>query len=89
MFIGVEINGFKITYVFVVGDKAFAKKPRRIPPIVSAMFSMFKKRNNLFQSDAEERRSIVKNVLLISVGFTLLFTGYGAMAKLQSSINQV
>ena len=36
-----------------------------------------------------EKRSILKNVVLISFGFTLLFTAYSAMSSLQSSINPV
>jgi hypothetical protein len=38
---------------------------------------------------AKERKAILKNVILISLGFTLLFTAYSSMSALQSSINQV
>ncbi len=42
-----------------------------------------------FSSIESERRALMKNVVGISVGFAGLFTAYGGMAKLQSSINQV
>lgn len=35
-----------------------------------------------------ERASIMKNVVLISLGFTLLFTAFNSMATLQSSLNK-
>ena len=36
-----------------------------------------------------ERRSIRKNLILISLGFTMLFTAYSAMTSIQSSVNTV
>ena len=36
-----------------------------------------------------ERRSIFKNVLVICFAFMLLFTAFGSMSALQSSINKV
>ena len=38
---------------------------------------------------AQEKRAIMKNVILISFAFMLLFTSYQSMASLQSSINKV
>lgn len=35
------------------------------------------------------KRRILKNVILLSVAFMVLFTSYQSMATLQSSINQV
>ncbi len=37
----------------------------------------------------KEKRRIMKNVILISFSFLLLFTAFQSMANLQSSINKV
>ena len=37
----------------------------------------------------QEKRSIIKNVLIICIAFMLLFTAYSSMSALQSSINAV
>jgi hypothetical protein len=42
-----------------------------------------------FDDDKKEKFAILKNVLLISFGFTLLFTAYNSAAALQSSVNKV
>ena len=38
---------------------------------------------------SNERFAIVKNLLVVSFGFTLLFTSYSAISYLQSSLNKV
>ena len=50
--------------------------------------SLWRQRSGFFPDEKKERRAIVKNVVKISSGFTLLFTAYGATGSLQSSINQ-
>ena len=42
-----------------------------------------------FANEKEEKFAILKNVFLISFGFTLLFTAYNSAAALQSSVNKV
>jgi len=42
-----------------------------------------------FACDKDEQFSILKNVILISTGFTFLFTAYNSSAALQSSVNKV
>ena len=42
-----------------------------------------------FGDPKSERFAILKNVFLISFGFTLLFTAYNSAAALQSSVNKV
>ncbi len=42
-----------------------------------------------FVCENDEKFSIVKNVVLISFGFTFLFTAYNSSAALQSSVNKV
>lgn len=38
--------------------------------------------------DPGQRRAIMKNVFIISIAFTFLFTAFNSMANLQSSINK-
>ena len=45
------------------------------------------------EEDAQENypkvaRAILKNIIIISIAFTFLFTAYNSMANLQSSINE-
>ncbi|XP_045110414.1 UNC93-like protein [Portunus trituberculatus] len=40
------------------------------------------------EGDPAQQRAIMKNVLIISLAFTFLFTAFNSMANLQSSINQ-
>jgi len=37
--------------------------------------------------EASESKRILKNVIIVSVGFLLLFTAFNCMSNLQSSIN--
>ena len=41
-----------------------------------------------FTSDQQEKRYIIKNIVIISLAFMFLFTAYNSMANLQSSINK-
>jgi hypothetical protein len=52
---------------------------------------LFKRDNDYkaFANERDEKFSILKNVFLISFGFTLLFTAYNSAAALQSSVNKV
>ncbi|KAK8737945.1 hypothetical protein OTU49_004314 [Cherax quadricarinatus] len=43
----------------------------------------------LTPEEKKERLAITKNIIIISVAFTFLFTSYNSMANLQSSINKV
>ena len=45
--------------------------------------------NEKFICASNERFAIVKNLLVVSFGFTLLFTSYSAISYLQSSLNKV
>lgn len=40
------------------------------------------------QNNPKTQRMILKNIIIISIAFTFLFTAYNSMANLQSSINQ-
>ena len=42
-----------------------------------------------FGNEKDEKFAILKNVFLISIGFTFLFTAYNSSAALQSSVNKV
>ena len=42
-----------------------------------------------FANEGQEKRSIIKNVLIICIAFMLLFTAFNSMSALQSSINKV
>ena len=45
--------------------------------------------NEKYICASNERFAIVKNLLVVSFGFTLLFTSYSAISYLQSSLNKV
>ena len=45
--------------------------------------------NNTGMSVKYEKRMILKNIIVISFAFMLLFTAFQSMASLQSSINKV
>ena len=63
---------------------------REIATDVEGMsFRLWRQRSGVFPDEKKERRAVVKNVVKISSGFTLLFTAYGATGSLQSSINPV
>ena len=47
------------------------------------------KNNNSGMSEQQEMRMILKNIIIISTSFMLLFTAFQSMASLQSSINKV
>ena len=47
------------------------------------------KNNNIGMSAQQEMRMILKNIIIISTSFMLLFTAFQSMASLQSSINKV
>ncbi|XP_045611693.2 protein unc-93 homolog A [Procambarus clarkii] len=46
-------------------------------------------RKDLTPEEKKEKFAIMKNIFLISVAFTFLFTSYNSMSNLQSSINKV
>lgn len=43
----------------------------------------------LTPEEKKEKNAILKNIIIISIAFTFLFTSYNSMANLQSSINDV
>jgi hypothetical protein len=45
--------------------------------------------NNSGMNPKHEKRMILKNIIVISFAFMLLFTAFQSMASLQSSINKV
>ena len=49
------------------------------------------KQNNETMSKENEfkKRAILQNLIVISLGFTLLFTAFSSMSNLQSSLNKV
>ncbi|XP_042205192.1 UNC93-like protein isoform X2 [Homarus americanus] len=46
-------------------------------------------RRQLTEEERKEKFAIMKNIIIISVAFTFLFTSYNSMSNLQSSINKV
>ena len=64
-------------------------RERDVEGVSLRQFRLWRQRSGIFPDEKKERRAIVKNVVKISSGFTLLFTAYGATGSLQSSINPV
>ena len=65
------------------------ERERDVEGVSLRQFRLWRQRSGIFPDEKKERRAIVKNVVKISSGFTLLFTAYGATGSLQSSINPV
>ena len=78
-----EMNTFdNKAYVADENDNAGPKGPQRKASVRKfAMMSDEEKRR--------EKRGIIRNVVIISFSFMLLFTAFQSMANLQSSINKV
>ena len=57
-------------------------------PTKHISFKETEKETPTYHNEKNEYRSIIKNILIISLAFTFLFTSFNSMANLQSSINK-